>query len=170
MSSTDTSRLYILSPFHTLVTYNSVISRLGKHPCRRRRHCLIAGLGSASVLSHSAGRTAEDRTSAGRLSLSNAPEVVHGSSITTQASDVYAFGVMAWEVRVDSFAWHCSACLFETGSHWATSVLRHDQDCRDVRDGEGGQAVAAGPPRDLGSNLACGGTVLARGTLEAGVG
>jgi serine/threonine protein kinase len=130
---------------------------------------LIAGLGSASVLSHSAGPTAEGRTSAGRLSRSDAPEVVRGSSLPTKASDMYAFGVMTWEVRVDLFVWNCSVCSFETGSHWATPVLRDDRDRSNVLDGERGQAIAVGPPRNRGSNLGYGRTVLAHRALEAGV-
>ena len=110
---------------------------------------------------------AEDMTSAGRLSRSDAPEVVHGSSLVTKTSDMYAFGVVAWEVWADLFACYCSACSFEIGPHRATPVLRDDRDRSDVLDGERGQAIAAGPPRDLGSNLEYGRTVLVRHALEA---
>ena len=85
-------------------------------------------------------------TSAGRLPRGDAPEVVRGSSPPTKASDMYAFGVVAWEVWVDSFACHCSVCSFEAGSHRATPVLRDDRDRSDVLDGERGQAIAAKQP------------------------
>ena len=166
----DTSRPYAFPLFQALITHNSPLPTYQANILvDKKGAALVAGLGSASIPSHSAGRTAEDMTIAGRLSRGDAPEVVCGSSLPTRVSDMYAFGVMVWEVRVDSFTRHCSVCLFETGPHQATSVLRHVRDCSNVLDGERGQAIAAGPPRDLGSNLEYGRTVLAHRALEAGV-
>jgi hypothetical protein len=120
----DTSRPYAFPLFHALVTHNSPLPTYQANILvDKKGAALVAGLGSASIPSHSAGRTAEDMTSAGGLSRSDAPEVVRGSSLPTKASDMYAFGLMAWEVRVGSFTRHCSVCLFETGAHRATSVL-----------------------------------------------
>ncbi|KAF9651178.1 kinase-like protein [Thelephora ganbajun] len=65
----------------------------------------IAGLGNTYILPHSAAWTAEGRTRTGRLSRSLAPELaglgtspdVPDSTHPTKASDMYAFGVMAFE-------------------------------------------------------------------------
>jgi hypothetical protein len=76
---------------------NATIPSLSESELTQRAKAL-GRANSASILSHSVGLTAEDMTSAGRLSRSDAPEVVHGSSLPTKTSDMYAFGVMAWEV------------------------------------------------------------------------
>ena len=71
----------------------------------------IAGLGNASILPHSTVRTVEFRASAERLPSSRVPVLtwpVESPNRTdpappTKASDMHAFGVIAWEVRTDSF-------------------------------------------------------------------
>lgn len=76
----------------------------------------IAGLGNTSALPNSTTRTRagrEGNASADRLSRSLAPELVWPGVSTnltdplhthpTKASDIYAFGVMAWEVRAQPF-------------------------------------------------------------------
>ena len=71
---------------------------------------------------------------------------------------------------MDSFAWSCSICSFETGSHRATPVLRDVRDHSNILDAEWGQAIATEALQNFGSNLApYGRTVLACRTLEAGV-
>ena len=42
---------------------------------------------------------------------------------STKAGDVYNFGVMAFEVLVDSFLWERSVYSFETGIHGTTPAL-----------------------------------------------
>lgn len=67
----------------------------------------IAGLGNTSIIPHSAAWTVDDRTSADRLSHGCAPELawppkpsdLTGPVHPTVVDDMYAFGVMAWEVR-----------------------------------------------------------------------
>jgi len=79
----------------------------------------ISGLGNAYVLPHAAAWTVEGRTSNHRLSRCRAPELaglgmspnVTDAAHPTKASDMYAFGVMAWEVRIDSFEWHFLSSL-----------------------------------------------------------
>lgn len=71
----------------------------------------IAGLGNASILRHSTALTVESRTSAGRPLRSPAPGMagpgmsadMTDATHTTKADDVYHFGVMAFEVRKNSF-------------------------------------------------------------------
>lgn len=64
----------------------------------------IAGLGSASFLGHA---TAQPETRVEEPCRGSAPELMHPEEfglshphIATKASDIYAFGVLAWEVRV----------------------------------------------------------------------
>ena len=72
----------------------------------------IGGLGNAFILPNPAARTAEDRMGTNRLSCACAPElIVPGTSWDatdpkprTKASDMYAFGVMAFEVWTDTVA------------------------------------------------------------------
>jgi len=72
----------------------------------------IAGLSNASILPHSTVEGA--RTSADRLSRRRAPELIwpgtspnaNDPTHPTDASDMYAFAVMAWEVCADSFVWN----------------------------------------------------------------
>lgn len=92
----------------------------------------IAGLGNASILPHSilAG-TVESNARSDRLSRAHAPELICPRALPnlteptrpTKASDMYAFGVMAWEVRVDSFVRCRSVSSLETGSHGETAFL-----------------------------------------------
>jgi len=68
----------------------------------------IAGLGDASIPSCSTAWTTEGGASVDRLSRNRAPETTlstlsQNPTGLTKASDMYAFGVMAWEVRTDSF-------------------------------------------------------------------
>jgi len=72
----------------------------------------ISGLGNAYILPQSTDQTAEGGTSPDRLSRSRAPELT-GLGVSpnaadiihpTKASDMYAFGVMSWEVRTGFFA------------------------------------------------------------------
>ena len=63
----------------------------------------IAGLGSAYVLGYA---TAQPETKVKEPCRGSAPELMHPEEFglshphTTKASDIYAFGVLAWEVRV----------------------------------------------------------------------
>lgn len=67
----------------------------------------IAGLGNASILSHP---TVEGKAGTDRLSRGNAPEMawpgvppnLTDPTRPTKVSDMYAFGVVAWEVRTSS--------------------------------------------------------------------
>jgi len=86
----------------------------------------IAGLGSASTLSHSSGWTTGDRASSDRLSRNRAPEMIQPgvaqSTHPTKSSDMYAFGIMAWEVRSNSFVRYPIRSP-DAGSHWAAGIL-----------------------------------------------
>ena len=44
----------------------------------------------------------------------------------TKASDIYAFGVMTFEVWTDTFVRYFSARSLETGSHGATAISGDD--------------------------------------------
>ena len=71
----------------------------------------IAGLSNASILPRSITWTEDSRTSTDRLFRSCAPELIWpgvSPNLTnpiypTKASDIYAFGVIAWEVRKPSY-------------------------------------------------------------------
>jgi len=71
----------------------------------------IAGLGNAIVLPHSTTYPLEGRTNTDRLSCGRAPELTWpgvSQSVAdpihpTKASDMYGFGVVAWEVRIAPF-------------------------------------------------------------------
>ena len=75
----------------------------------------IAGLGNATTLPHSKAWTVEGRTGSDRLSRRRAPELTCPGTLPnandpahpTEVSDMYAFGVMTWEVCADAFVW-CS--------------------------------------------------------------
>lgn len=77
----------------------------------------IAGLGNPTTFPHSPALTTGGRVSTDRLSRNRAPEMTRpGASqnltdptYPTKAGDMYAFGVLAWEVGAGSFV-HC--CLF----------------------------------------------------------
>jgi len=70
----------------------------------------IAGLSNAFILPSPAARTVEDRMSTNRLSCACAPELtalgvspdVANPKPRTKASDMYAFGVMTFEVWTDT--------------------------------------------------------------------
>jgi len=69
-----------------------------------------------------------------RLSRGRAPELAApGTSPNTadpthrtKASDMYAFGVMTFEVRTDAFAWYRFVHSLRTGSYGATPIFRDD--------------------------------------------
>ena len=91
----------------------------------------IAGLGNAFAFSHSTVQKMEGRASADRpprghaLGLTWSVKSPHISDPTylTEASDMYAFGVMAWEVWTDYSVrcWYIRSS--EAGSHGATAIL-----------------------------------------------
>lgn len=89
----------------------------------------IAGLGSASFLPHSAawgGGTSGDRLSRGRAPEITWPGVPPGltdSTHSTKASDMYAFGVMTWEVRIAPFVRRYSVRSIDAGLHGPTAIL-----------------------------------------------
>jgi len=88
----------------------------------------------------------ESKTRIDRLSRNRAPELMgpreslNGTDNThpTKASDMYAFGVMTWEVWSDSFVRCCSIRSLGAGSHGAATILRDDGDCGNVLDAERG--------------------------------
>lgn len=75
----------------------------------------VAGLGNMSIAKTT---VSEGRADADRLSRSHAPKLTWpgGSPNTTdptqptKAGDMYAFGIMAWEVQTDSLIQHRSTC------------------------------------------------------------
>ena len=135
----------------------------------------IGGLGNAFTLPNPAAQIVEGRMGTNRFSRACAPELtVPGASRDatdpkprTKASDMYAFGVMTFEVWTDTFVWYFSVRSLETGSHGTTTIFGDDRDRGDVLDVERGQAIAAESPGDLGSTVVYARTVLAQCTLEA---
>ena len=86
----------------------------------------IAGLGSASILDHT---TAQLETRTGGSHQGSAPELIYPEEFglsyphNTKASDIHAFGVLAWEARVFAefpklltritpLGFHGTRCLF----------------------------------------------------------
>jgi len=69
-----------------------------------------------------------------RFSRSCAPELtvprtsrdVTDPTPRTKASDMYAFGVVAFEVWTDTFGRYCLTRSLETGSYGATAIFRDD--------------------------------------------
>ena len=66
----------------------------------------LAGLGNAHILSNSTtwmmeGRAGADRTHAPELTVPGVSSSGTEATHPTKASDMYAFGVMAFEVRID---------------------------------------------------------------------
>ena len=94
----------------------------------------IGGLSNAFILPNPAARKVEGRIGTNRLSCACAPELtalgvspdVADPKPRTKASDMYAFGVMTFEVWTDTAAWYCSARSLETGSHWTTTIFGDD--------------------------------------------
>ena len=111
----------------------------------------IAGLGNAAVLHRSTACTAEGGTS------------------TTEAEDMHAFGVLAWEVRTQSFVRALSVCSLETDSHRTVPVLWNDGDCGNALDAERDSATETGRPPNLRSNMVYDRTLLAQRTFKAHV-
>ena len=89
----------------------------------------IAGLGNGYILPHSAGKA--ESTTAERVSRNCPPEStwpgvsprITGATHPTKAGDVYAFSVMAFEVRKSSSTRHFPAHLLGAGSDRATAFL-----------------------------------------------
>ena len=85
-----------------------------------------------SILSYSTAGTADDRTTP-IDTLVNTPELAWSGILLdltdpthpTTADDMYAFGVVAWEVRTD-YSVRCLIDSLEIGSHGATTVLWDD--------------------------------------------
>ena len=136
----------------------------------------IAGLGDASILSHAMTRVVEGGTHTDRLPrhtprftwLRKSPNLTD-STHPTKAGDMYAFGVVAWEVRTDSFVRKYSVSSLGIGSHGATALLRDGRGRGNVLDAERDEATATGPPRNLGPSVVHDRTVLAQHTLKAHV-
>ena len=106
----------------------------------------IVGLGNASILPRPTVRAVEGGTGADRVPRSRVPGLtrpVESTNLTdlthpTKASDMYAFGVMAWEVRTDLFMQCWSVRSLETGSYGTSTVLRDDRDRSNVLDADWG--------------------------------
>ena len=104
----------------------------------------IAGFGNTYILSRSTTSKAEGGTNINRLSRSRRPESTRrgisssGIGVThpTKADDMLAFGFVAFEVRIDSFAWHLPVCSPAADSDRETPVLWDDQGCGHVLDAE----------------------------------
>ena len=131
-SSTETPGRYAsLHPIHSHHTIHIRLMRQANILVDKDDTIWIGGLANALILPHPTARTVEGRTSTDQLSRSCAPELtwpgappnLDDPTYPTKASDMYGFGIMAWEVRAGSFGWYHSACSPLTGSHRATAVL-----------------------------------------------
>ena len=83
----------------------------------------IAGLGNAYILPHSTAFEAECGVGTGglprgriELAWSEMTSNVTDSTQPTKANDMYSFGVMAFEVRTNSFEWYLHALLTQDRS------------------------------------------------------
>jgi len=94
----------------------------------------IGGLGNAFTLLNFPARGVEGRMGINRLSCACAPELtapgaspdVTDSKPRTKASDMYAFGIVTFEVWKDTVAWYCPARSLETGSHGTATIFGDD--------------------------------------------
>jgi len=101
-----------------------------------------------------------------------APELVDPgtSPNATKASNMYDFGIVAFEVRIDTFAWYRSVCSLETDYYGESSISQEETECSILLNGEGGSALTAGSPRNPGAAVGYYRKVLAERTLGAHVG
>ena len=94
----------------------------------------IGGLGNAFILPNPAARTVEGRMGTNRFSRSCAPELIMSRTSRdvadpkprTKASDMYAFGVMTFEVWTNTSGRYFSTRSLETGSHETTAIFGDD--------------------------------------------
>ena len=91
----------------------------------------IAGLGNAHILPHSTPWALKDGAVVDQLSYDSPPELTWSGTfsnltdVPTKAYNMYAFGVMAYEVRADSL-WHCSTHSLKTAPHGKDPILWDD--------------------------------------------
>lgn len=120
----------------------------------------ISGLGSAYIPSHSTLWEARDDAQIDQFSSSGLPgstwqrmslaaiNVAH----PTKAGDIYAFGVMVFEVGMYSFPL-CSVRSLETGPHGTTRISRGERDHSNALDVHWVQATTTWYQRGLGCCL-----------------
>ena len=102
----------------------------------------ISGFGNASILPRSTRGTIGGGASTDQFFRNRAPEMTRpGVSLDgadpmhpTKACDMYAFGVMTWEVWTDTLFDVVLFAQLETGPHGTATVLRDDGDCNSVFD------------------------------------
>jgi len=88
----------------------------------------IGGLGNAFILSNPEAGIVGGRIDLRLYSCILPPEFLlaggeeYDPTHRTKASDMYAFGIMIFEVRADIFVWYLSAHSLESGSHRAAAI------------------------------------------------
>ena len=107
------------------------------------------------------------RTQAPELANQKTSPNATGSTRCTKASNMYAFGVIAFEVRMDTFASYCSVRSLEAGSRGRTRIFQEERDCGIFVDDEREKAPTVGSPQNSGAAVVYNRTVLGQRTPEA---
>ena len=118
------------------------------------RHIRIAGLGAATIPSTTPGVDI-DRCFRGATPEFIGPQCFgFGGAERTKPNDIYAFGIIAWEVgrahRIppDEIL---DTIEYLSDLRWAGSILRYEQGCGVVLDDEGTPSWPTRPPRTFRS-------------------